>query len=192
VRAADLLTTPRGRLRALALALLALPLLFAGGARGPAPRVRLFGPFVELAAEVQWLRFRSAALAGRRARALELAEQALALDPGWTAGWQALGATLALDFASEAREPDLPTRRAWFDAGIEALERGAERARSPAELHVFRAVILFGKAEGDPGLDPGGAPALRRRALEAYEAAAALGDAHAAELGRHLRAAAAE
>ena len=145
-------------------------------------RLLLLEPFAELAAELQWLRFHSATLRGEEARALELAESALALDPRASDGWQTLAAHLAFDLASREREPDLARRRAWFEAGLAVLARGAARAARPAELELLRGLILTAKAEGDPELDPGGAPALRARATAAFERAAALGDARAAEL----------
>ena len=161
--------------------------------RAPAPaRLWLLGPFAELVAELQWLRFHVASRRGEEARALELAEGALALDPRASEGWQTLAAHLVFDLASRAREPELARRRAWFEAGLAVLAQGAERAARPAELELLRGLVLFDKAERDPELDPLGAPALRAAAVAAFERAAALGEARAAELLPQVRAAARE
>ena len=159
-------------------------------ASGPAPLL-LLGPFAELWAQVQWLRFQSASRRGEEARALELAESALALDPRASEGWQTLAAHLAFDLAAREREPVLARRRACFLAGLAVLQRGAERSERPAELELFRGLVLAAKAESDPELDPGGAPVLLLRAAEAFERAARLGDERAAELAPQMRAEAA-
>lgn len=158
---------------------LALAALRAPPGREGSGRSFLLAPFAELAAEVQWLRFQSASLRGEEARALELAEKALLLDPASTEGWQTLAAHLALDLASREREPELARRSAWFRAGLEVLRRGSERAEHPGELVLFRGIVLVGKAEGDPELDPGGAAALFTAAAAAFERAAELGVARA-------------
>jgi hypothetical protein len=148
----------------------------------------LFAPFAELAAEVQWVRFQGASLRGETARALELAESALALDPTASAGWERLAAHLAYDLASREREPDLARRRAWFEAGLEVLARGAVEAEPPGELLVFRALLLAGKAATDPALAAGGERELMRAAAAALEEAAAQGDPRAAALAAEVRA----
>lgn len=152
------------------------------------PRLFLLGPFASLAAQLQWLRFHAASRRGEEARALGLAESALALDPRASAGWETLAAHLVFDLASREREPDLARRRAWFEAGLALLARGVEHTAQPAELELFRGLVLFAKAAGDPELDPGGAPALRAAAAAALERAAALGDAKAAALAAQVRA----
>ncbi len=156
----------------------------------PAPLL-LLGPFAELWAQVQWLRFQAASRRGEEARALELAENALALDPRASEGWQTLAAHLVFDLAAREREPVLARRRACFQAGLAVLQRGAERSERPAELELFRGLVLVAKAESDPALDPGGAPALLLAAAEAFERAARLGHERAAELAPQLRAEAA-
>jgi hypothetical protein len=173
----------------LALALVALRSPPGGSERG---RPFLLAPFAELAAEVQWLRFQSATLRGEEARALELAGSALVLDPSSTEGWQTLAAHLALELASREREPELARRSAWFAAGLEVLRRGAERAEHPEELELFRGIVLVGKAQGDPELDPGGAAALFTAAAGAFERAAELGAPRAAAHATYARERAAE
>lgn len=153
-----------------------------------APALALLGPVAELAAEVQWLRFHAASRRGEEARALELAESALALAPEASEGWQVLAAHLVFDLASREREPELARRRAWFEAGLALLARGVARAAQPGELELFRGLMLLGKAESDPELDPRGAAALLSAGAEALERAAALGDARAAELVPQVRA----
>jgi hypothetical protein len=176
----------RGLAWAAALALGLAPLLVPPPPAAPAPLLVL-GPFAELAAQVQWLRFQAASRRGEEARALELAESALALDPRATEGWQTLAAHLLFDRASREREPALARRRAWFHAGLAVLARGTERAERPEELELLRALALVAKAEGDPELDPLGASALLRAAAEAFERAGRLGDARAAGLAPQVR-----
>jgi hypothetical protein len=182
-------------LRTLAWALVCV-LVAVAVARPPerrAGRTPLFvlAPFAELAAEVQWVRFQGASLRGETARALELAESALALDPTAGAGWERLAAHLAYDLASREREPDLARRRAWFAAGLDVLARGAQEAERPAELLVFRALVLAAKAATDPELAPGGERELLHAAAAALEEAAAHGDPRAAGLAAQVRAEAA-
>lgn len=152
----------------------------------PAPTqpaaLRLLGPFAELGAQLQWLRFHAASRRGEEARALELAESALALDPRASEGWQTLAAHLAFDLASREREPRLERRRAWFETSLLVLSRGAERAAQPAEIELFRAVVLLAKAAGDPELDVGGAAALEAAGLAALQRAAELGEPRARAL----------
>jgi hypothetical protein len=172
-----------------AVAALALPPLACPTPRqsGPAP-VLLLGPFAELWARVQWLRFQAANRRGEEARALELAESALALDPRASEGWQTLAGHLVFDLAAREREPVLARRQACFQAGLAVLRRGAENCQRPAELELYRGLVLVAKAESDPALDPGGAPALLLAAAEAFERAARLGDERAAELAPQVRA----
>ena len=181
----------RRALWACALALALVPLACPPPRPEARPQLWLLGPFAELAAEVQWLRFHAAVTAGEEARALALAEEALALDPRASAGWQSLAAHLVFDQASPALEPDPARRRTWFAAGLAVLSRGAAQAARPQELEFFRGLVLVTKAEDDPELDPGGARALRAAAVRAFERAAELGDARAAELLPQARAAAA-
>jgi len=136
---------------------------------------RLLGPIAPAARDIQWIRFQGALLNGDAERALELAESALALQPQSTDGWMLLAGHLAFDRASAEREPDLPRRRAWFQAGVEVARRGIEHADEPARLHFWRGLLYLSKAEVDPALDPNGADALRLRAIEAFEDATAAG-----------------
>jgi len=179
----------RALLWALALAFGVGALCFPGERRPARTPFLLLGPFAALVAEVQWLRFHAASLAGDETRALELAESALALAPADGAGWQTLGAHLVFDLASREREPDLARRRAYFQAGLAILSRGAEQGARAEELEFFRALVLLGKAESDPELHPEGAAGLLREALAACERAAARGHAQAVELVPQLRAA---
>jgi hypothetical protein len=159
-------------------------------ANAPVPLL-LLGPFAELCSQVQWLRFQAASRRGEEARALEMAASALAFDPRASEGWQMLAAHLVFDLASREREPELSRRRAYFQAGLAVLARGTESCERPQELQLFRGLVLAAKAQNDPELDPLGAPALLRAAAEAFERAAELGDAHAAELAPQVRAEAA-
>ncbi len=152
-----------------------------------APHLRLLRPFLELASQVQWVRFQRARLHGEEVRALELADSALALDPSDTEGWETLASHLALFRASPEREPDLEQRRSWFRAGLEVLRRGSEHAAQPQALALYRGVLLVSKAEADPALYREGAGALYREAAEAFAQASALGAPGAAELERYAR-----
>jgi hypothetical protein len=170
--------------RALAAALVARALFALGAQRAPDPAAstaleRLAGPLAELVANVQWVRFQRARIAGRAALAVARAEGALAWAPRSTDGWDLLASYLALELASAEREPDVARRRAWLEAGIGVTERGEELADDPARLALLRGVLYTSKAEEDPELDPGGAPALWERAARANERAAALGFAGA-------------
>jgi hypothetical protein len=160
---------------------LSLPVLLApppGPPPGAGPRI--LRPFARLLAELQWLRFQRASLRGENVRALELAESALALDPLASAGWQTLGTHLALYLASPERQPELEERRRWFVAGREVFRRGAERAEDPGALELALGLVLLVKAENDPAVHEGGAPALYLEAAEAFERAVARGT-HVAE-----------
>lgn len=149
----------------------------------------LLGPFAALAAELEWLRFQAAAERGEEARALALAERALALAPRSTAGWQFLAAHQGYQCASPGREPELARRRAWFEAALATLDRGRAHAAHPEELELFRALLLLSRADLDPELVPGGARELATRARAALAEAARLGSREAAELGPYLDAA---
>ncbi|MSR60914.1 MAG: hypothetical protein EXS08_00510 [Planctomycetes bacterium] len=177
----------RALLWALVLALGVSALCFPDEQRATRTPFLLLGPFAELAAEVQWLRFHAASLAGDETRALQLAESALELAPTEGAGWQTLGAHLVFDLASKEREPDLARRRAYFQAGLAILRRGAEQSAHAQELEFFRALVLLGKAQSDAEVHPEGAVGLLREALTTCERAAALGHAQAAELVPQLR-----
>lgn len=175
----------------------ALATLLAGGLclapllAPPSPTERrdgLLGPFAALAAELEWVRFQQALERGEEARALALAEHALALAPHSTAGWQMLAAHLGYGRAAPNAEPDLARRRAWFEAALALLERGRARAAHPEELELFRALYLVSRAEQDPELVAGGAPELLARARAALLEAARLGSAQAAELAPYLEA----
>lgn len=170
----------------LALALLVVPALLARapGARPPG----LIGPFAELAAELQWVRFEGALARGEEARALVLAESALALAPRVNAGWQRLAAYQGYELASRELEPEPAHRRAWLAAAEATLTRGTESAARPAELALFHALLLFTKAEQDPELAGGGAPELRARGRARLARAAELGSHEARELLPYVRA----
>jgi len=151
-----------------------------------ARRDGLLGPFTALAAELEWVRFRSALERGQEARALALAEHALVLAPRTTAGWQMLAAHQGYERGSPSSEPELARRRAWFEAALSTLERGRAHAAEPEELELFRALFLLSRAEQDPELLPGGAAALVAQARAALMRAAELGSPRAAELLRYL------
>ena len=182
--------SPRGRglAWAVVLALLLVPLAFPSPPGAEPAALRLMGPFAELAAQVQWLRFHGATRRGEEARAFELAESALTLDPLAPEGWKALAAHLLFDLASREREPDPARRRAAFEAGCQVARRGADRARRPEELELFLGLVLADKAARDPELDPGGATALLAAAARAFEDAARHGDAQATALAAQVRA----
>jgi hypothetical protein len=148
----------------------------------------LLGPVAPLLAEVQWLRFQAASLRGHDARALELAEGALALAPERAEGWERLAAHLLFDRASRERQEELADRRTLFQAGMAVLARGIEESRARADLEFFRALAFISKATTDPELDVRGPSGLYGEAVEALERAAAEGDLRAEELLPHVRA----
>lgn len=167
----------------LALALIVVPAVLA---REPRARpTGLVAPFAEFAAELQWVRYAGALGRGEEARALALAESALALAPRDGAGWQRLAAHQGYELTSLLMEPDPARRAAWFAAAEATLLRGVAEAAEPAELALFHAVLLYAKADQDPALVPGGAPELRARARARLERAAELGSRSARELLRY-------
>jgi hypothetical protein len=184
----------RAALRLLAvLPLVVVVLLREPPAPVPSPRLhRLLGPVAGLARDVQWIRFQRALLAGEEERAIALAESAIAFDPGATEGWVLLASHLAFFRASLEREDDVERRRAWFRAGVEVTRRGAEVARDPGELHLWRGLLFLDKAEMDPALDARGAPGLLAQAVLALEDADAAGHPDAPGLLAQVRALAAE
>jgi hypothetical protein len=168
--------------------LLALPVLLAPPPVPP-PGIgpRILQPFARLLAELQWLRFQRASLGGENVRALDLAGSALTLDPKDSAGWQTLGTHLVLYLASPEREPELELRRRWLAAGREVFRRGAAEAEDPGSLELALGLVLLVKAEIDPDVHEGGAPALYLEAAEAFERAVALGSESAAGLADYAR-----
>jgi len=167
--------------------LLVLSVLSRPPRRARSPHPALLGPFLELAAEVQWIRFQRARLRGEEVRALELAESALALDSRSNAGWETLAAHLALDLGSPEREPALERRRLLLQAALEVLRRGSLEAADPAALELQGGLLLVTKAETDPELRPGGAHALFGEAAAAFERAASSGLEAARDLALYAR-----
>lgn len=171
--------------------ILAVALCLAPLVAGPTPAARrdgLLGPFADLAAELEWVRFRGALERGQTARALALAEHALALAPRSTAGWQRLAAYQGYERGAALSEPELARRRTWFESALTTLERGRAHAAHPEELELFRALFLLSRAEQDPELVPGGAKELETRARAALAEAVRLGSRQAAELAPYLEA----
>ncbi len=141
---------------------------------GPARRV--LGPFAQLAANVQWIRFERAQMSGRHELAIARAESAIALDPSDTRGWELLAWHLSLNLASVENEPDPRRRLAWVRAGLDVARRGEESARDPGALAFLQGLVLQVKAENDPELPwPGGSDALWEAAAEHLQRAAELG-----------------
>jgi len=143
---------------------------------GRAPLLEWLGPFAELGSNLQWIRFQRARLAGDQERAFLHAENALALRPTATEGWQLLAAHLGYFLASPAREPDPDTRLAWFRAGLEVTRRGETVAEHPEALMLMRGILLLNKAELDPEIWPGGAAGLLAEAEAAFRAARDAGE----------------
>jgi hypothetical protein len=164
----------------LALVLFAGPVCFAPD-RSPRP-LGLLTPFAELAAELQWVRFEGALTRGEEARALALAESALALAPRITAGWKHLAAHQGYELASPLVEPDPALRAAWLASAEATLARGLELVDEPADLALFHALLLHSKAATDPTLAPGGAQEFLARARERMTVAALLGSPEAQAL----------
>ncbi len=147
-----------------------------------------FGPFSELCSAVQWIRFQRAELRGEEARALALAESAIAFAPRDTNGWEILAHHLGLFLASREREPDLERRRAFFAAALSTTRRGAEVATEPARLHWLRGMLLLAKADLDPKIHSEGEAGLLRDAESAFSEARETGLEEALELERYARA----
>jgi hypothetical protein len=165
----------------------------------PALVGRLLGPLRSLAAGLQWVRVQSARLAGEHEVALARAETALALDPGAAEGWRIVATHLALDLGSREREPDPRRRAELLRAGLATLERGERVARDPANLALWRGILLVTHAEvsaasgEDAALPwPGGVAGMWHDAAAAFERAVELGIDDARELADSSRARAAE
>lgn len=140
------------------------------------PVRRLLGPAAELAANVQWIRFDRARIAGRHELAIARAERALALDPTDTRGWDLLASHLGVDLTSVELQPDPDARLAWLRAALDVARRGEERADDPAALAWLQGFLLHVRADQDPELPwPGGVEGLWRDAAGHYARAAAAG-----------------
>lgn len=148
---------------------------------GRGPLLEWLGPFAELGSNLQWIRFQRARVAGDQERAFLHAENALALRPSSTEGWELLATQLGFFLASEAREPDTARRLAWFRAAVEVTQRGQLVAERPADLMLLRGILFLNKADLDPGFWPAGASGLRAEAAQAFRAAQAAGHSEAAD-----------
>ena len=147
----------------------------------PGPLRRLIGPFAELAADIQWVRFERARRTGRPDLAIAHAETALELDPTDASGWDMLAAHLALDLGSIDSEPSAPRRVAWLKAGLAVAARGEERSDDPAALAFLQGYLLQVKADDSELNWPGGANELWRAAARHYARAAEKGYPNAGE-----------
>lgn len=156
---------------------------------------RVFGPFAELAANVQWVRADSALRHGRYELAYARAEHALELAPSPAGGWIFLARHFVYERAALEREPDVEARRRWTQAGLDLLERGRAQCAEPAELEFERGVILtfLALVASDPALPVDEAPSTRKAsalfddAARAYDRATELGHAEAGELAAAVR-----
>ena len=135
------------------------------GERTPALSERLFGPFANLAASVQWARVELALQHGDPALAYARAETALALAPGASQSWIFLAHHFIFERASAAREPELARRSAWVRVGLDTLARGIERASEPAEVVFDRGLVyvyLASLADSDRPWDASASEAWAR------------------------------
>ncbi|MEX1025361.1 MAG: hypothetical protein WD226_09810 [Planctomycetota bacterium] len=179
------------RLPAALLLLAALLIAFAEPA--PAPTVkrplalRALGPFADLYASIEWIRFGVGRREGDWMRAIEHGENALRARPEDTDGWQLIASVL-FERTSPERTPDPDERLTWLRAALELTRRGEEVARDPGSLALLRALFLLRHADVDADTRfPGGAEGARRAALTSLERAVRLGDARASELLDALR-----
>lgn len=168
--------TRRGRV-ALGPLLLGGALVAAGFAWLPREERRAaapLGPLSRAAASVQWVRVDDALGRGDLVRGFELAERALALDPGASHGWALLVHEQLVVRAGAEREPDPLRRRAWIESGLATAERGLRDARDPGLVAIVVGIALHVLATGDdpppwPAREGGlaaEAEAWFRRALE--------------------------
>lgn len=182
----------RGRvlLGAAAVLALALGLAAGAGARGEAPRGRwaVLGPLASAAASAQWVRVDLAFAAGEDGRGFDLAETAIALDPGATVGWELLVDHQIRTLGGELYEADPQRRRAWIESGLATAERGLASARAPEALALDAAIGLLVQLESQrlPAW-PGGRAGLEAEALAWLERAHELGSPWARDLAAHLR-----
>ena len=179
------------RRNALALGLLliaATTLAFAPQEKARSPlQHRLLGPFAELVADVQWIRFSQARQNGQTEHAFYLAESALSLNPQSTAGWELFAWHLSTHLASHERVSDPEKREAWFRAGLEVARRGSEVADDPLRLDRVRGFLLLQRAylagEQTPKVQE-----YLREACEIFEATADRGDELSGELALQVKA----
>ena len=148
---------------------------------------RLLGPIATLAAAAEWVRFDLALREGRPEEAYARAHRALALDPGAPEGWITLAQHLILQRGTVLREPDAEARRAWIEAGFEALAEGEARSREP-DVVAFETGLMWLHVTGHAeslGYDEARA---RVTAIESFERAGRLGHPGGAEAAREVAA----
>jgi hypothetical protein len=151
---------PWERLLAALLLLTALLLSHWLAPRGFWPR--LFGPWPQALAALQWMRADQAFAAGDLAVALSRAERALRLAPHNPDGWASLVIWQGGSLASATRQCDRERRRAWLEAALATAERARGLAEPYAPVAAAAAAVLLAQAESDPPLSwPGGVPALQ-------------------------------
>jgi hypothetical protein len=110
-------------------------------------------PLARLAADVQWVRVDEAFRAGDPLRAFDLAERAVALDPGATHGWALLVNEQIVVLAGELRASDPRERRAWIESGLASAERALVSAREPAVVALVAALALHVQTQGEVPVD---------------------------------------
>jgi hypothetical protein len=155
---------------------------------------RLLGPIASLAAAILWVRADAALRAGEYATAYARAESALELEPSRADAWIYFAHHLVFERASLSRAVDPAERRAWVQAGLDVLERGARASRDPALVLDYRGLV-FDFLASIPDADrpwPGTAREALLEAARAFDAAHAAGSPDAAEMAAIARRKAAE
>jgi len=110
-------------------------------------------PLARLAADVQWVRVDEAFRGGDPLRAFDLAERAVALDPGASRGWALLVNEQIVVLGGELRAANPTERRAWIESGLASAERGLVSAREPALVALVTALALYVQTEGEVPVD---------------------------------------
>lgn len=127
------------------------------------PVQRALGPLASVAASAEWLRFRVALQAGDTARAYDVAESALRLDPLSERGYLDYAQHFIFVRGSFLENETPNARRRWIQTGLDILARGETLSRHPEELAftagLIRCSFLAGIADEDLGW-PGGPAAL--------------------------------
>jgi hypothetical protein len=158
----------------------------------PVPRAfpeRLLGPVASLVASAQWVRADLALREGRFELFCERAERALSIADDDPQAWIFFAHQLLFSRTSLERAGSAAERAAWFEAGLEVLRRGAERARGSAEIHLYEGGVWSAVAAMDEGIRPwrGTREQALARSIACFQRAAAEGSRLAAELAQRVQ-----
>ncbi len=153
------------------------------------PVQRALGPLASVVASAEWVRFQAALVAGDTARAYDIAELALELDPLNERGYLDYAQHLIFERGSFLENESPESRRLWIQAGLDVLARGEAQSRHPEELAFSAGLIRSSFLAGIPDEDlgwPGGPEALLDEGRRDLVRAAQRGRRGAVEIIRAL------